>query len=115
MAEEDLDPEKCVICLKSLLLSETVSVGSKGLSLDLESYISMCMEQNVKMLVHKDYRRNFTDTKRKVRFDEASSSNTPNKKLRSSMEPFSWKDHCFYVGRQLIKMKGILIEVIFIK
>ena len=105
MAEEDLDPEKCVICLKSLLLSETVSVGSKGLSvrldfskfrerLDLESYISMCMEQNVKMLVHKDYRRNFTDTKRKVRFDEASSSNTPNKKLRSSMEPFSWKDHC---------------------
>ena len=112
MAEEEFDSEKCVICLKSFLSSQKVVVGSKRLNTMLhycklrewsvlESYISKCIEQKAEVLVHKDCRRNFTDMKRKVTFhaDEASSSNAPNKRLRSSMEPFSWKVHCFLCGQ----------------
>ena len=110
MSEENFDPKKCVICLKSFLSSEKVVVGSKGLNTllhycklrecpDLESHISKCTEQNVEVLVHKDCRRKFTDMKRKFTFhaDKASSSNAPSKRLRSSMEPFSWKDNCFFL------------------
>ena len=42
-----------------------------------------------------------SDMKREFTFhpDEASSSNAPSKRLRSSMEPFSWKDNCFLCGQ----------------
>lgn len=129
MAGEDIEPEKCVICLKKCLSSEKVVVSLKGLNTvlhycklrerpDLESYVAKCMEKNEEVLVHKDCRRNFTDMKRKVtyRADEASSFDTPNKRLRSSMEPFLWKEHCFLCGQAAKKdekhpHRGIVYQV----
>ena len=95
----EFDEEKCVICLQIFSAEfPPIQVGKKGLDtlinyserrnfMNLKNYlIKKCSCEEVKVLVHKNCRRDFTDIKRALQITEQTPQQS--KRLRSSMEPF---------------------------
>ena len=59
--------------------------------------------QNEKTVyVHKKCRRDFTDTKRAFKFHSDSQA-APAKRLRSSIQSYTWEDQCFLCARSAVK------------
>ena len=109
----EFDEEKCVICLQIFSAEfPPIQVGKKGLDtlinyserrnfMNLKNYlIKKCSCEEVKVLVHKNCRRDFTDIKRALQITEQTPQQS--KRLRSSMEPFHWKTNCFLCTKEAI-------------
>ena len=120
---ESWDPENCVICAQGFEpLDQKVVVTVKGVNIigefcklrnrpDLKKYLTQCLNKegqenvklNVQVLTHNLCRRNFTDLKRKSVSPEKNNGEETNKRLRSSLEPLSWKNQCFLCGKEAAK------------
>ena len=107
------DADRCVICC-SEDMENLSSVRSKGLSSLIEysglrendkmlDYLQSCQENQRKVVVHKECRRNFTNARR----SEVPSVSTSNIKsqsganiLRSSTAAFEWKENCVFCSEK---------------
>ena len=112
--------EKCIICLEGFTEENPkIKVEEKGIQTLLnfskirkietvEQSLKANIEKIAAVLVHKNCRRDFTDIKRSLRITETTQDDrtpTSTKWLRSSIEPFNWKGHCFLCGKDTVQDK----------
>lgn len=105
--EYNFHEDLCVICKEDFEEEAPVTVTRKGIA----TLITHCVKQNqsdlntyliqrasttpvAKVLVHKECRRKFTHPSRKLEKDDDQAAVPDAKKLRSSFQPFNWKEDC---------------------
>ena len=105
----DETDSSCVICKNNS--GDLTEVGSKGLrtlihvcelrsQYDLGKYLTEQQSNSVKILVHKDCRRDFTNAKRiKTTVTTPPSVSTSQPSLRLTNEQFDWKSKCFFCSK----------------
>jgi len=112
--ETTFDKDKCVICFQEFDDDNPhLQLSEKGISTlishsklrnhrMLKKHLKRCVRNNLKVLVHKICRRDFTDIKRPFTIVDCSAQ-VLSKKLRSSMDPFAWKENCFLCSKTASK------------